>query len=105
MDVKEIEDCCPDCGFLLEYYDEDDDTLDGCDTCKRIMADTRKTEIINSLFEKVDTFKELSDTVPLGIIGAISEKQRTINQLNKLFSEQELRDMLDSTLNKTKGRS
>jgi DNA-directed RNA polymerase subunit M/transcription elongation factor TFIIS len=38
MDVKEITDC-PDCGFILEYYEEDDDTLDGCDTCKSIMQE------------------------------------------------------------------
>jgi hypothetical protein len=60
-------------------------------------------EIINSLLANVETFKSLSDKVPPGIIGAVSEKQRTINQLNKLFSEQELRDMHDNIVNKAEG--
>jgi hypothetical protein len=37
-----MEDCCPDCGFILEFYDPDDSTLDGCDNCKMIMEKSEK---------------------------------------------------------------
>jgi len=39
---------CYDCGFDLQYYNESDDTLCGCDICKQIIENINKDE--NLLF-------------------------------------------------------